>query len=95
MFMEYNLEQHHAFLTPIVYECLHKLLQQIQEHQDQTTFETWIELIEMLQNKDISVTYAFNAFMNNIHMKPFYEEYWISIFTMFIKYENNTIAGNK
>lgn len=93
--MEYNLEQHRTFLTPIVYECLQKLLQQIQEHQDQTTFETWLELIEMLQNKDISVTYAFNAFMNKIHMKPFYEEYWINIFTMFIKYENNTIVGNK
>lgn len=93
--MEYNLYQHRTFLTPIVYECLQQLFQQIQQHQDHTTFEKWKELIGLLQQKDISVTYAFNVFMNEIHTKPFYEEYWISIFTMFIKYENNTIVGNK
>lgn len=93
--MEYNLEQHRAFFTPIVYECMEQLLQQIQQHQDYTTFEVWKELIELLQQKEISITYSFNVFMNKINMKPFYEEYWISIYTMFIKYENNMIAGNK
>jgi hypothetical protein len=95
MSMEYNLEQHRAFFTPIVYECMEQLLQQIQHHQDYTTFEVWKELIELLQQKEISITYSFNVFMNKINMKPFYEEYWISIYTMFIKYENNVIVGNK
>jgi hypothetical protein len=92
--MDYNIIQHRNFLTPIVYECLQKLLYQIQQNKDDTTFESWKELIEMLQNKDNSVTYAFNVFMNKIHNKRFYEEYWINIFAMFIKYENNIIVKN-
>ena len=92
--MDYQLEQHRDFLTPTVYSCLHMLLQQIQQFNDENTFNKWKDLIVVLLNRNNSITSAFNVFMNRLYGEPHYEEYLISIYTMFIKYENSTYVRN-
>jgi len=92
--MDYQLEQHRDFLTPSVYTCVNRLLQQIQQFNDENTFNKWKELIVVLLDRNHSITDAFNRFMNRIYGEPHYEEYLISIYTMFIKYENSSYIRN-
>lgn len=92
--MDYQLEQHRDFLTPVVYTCLQMLLQKIQQFNDENTFNKWKALIVVLLDRNNSITSAFNGFMNRIYGEPHYEEYLISIYMMFIKYENSTYVRN-
>ena len=50
--MNYHLEQHRDFLTPAVYSCLHMLLQQIQQFNDENTFDKWKALIVVLLDRN-------------------------------------------
>jgi len=92
--MDYQLEQHRDFLTPVVFTCLQGLLQQIQQFNDENTFNKWKKLIIVLLDRNHSITSAFNAFMIEIKDEQHSDKYMISIYTMFIKYENSTYVRN-
>jgi effector-binding domain-containing protein len=92
--MNYHLEQHRDFLTPVVFTCLQGLLQQIQQFNDENTFNKWKKLITVLLDRNYSITSAFNAFMNEIKGEQHSDKYMISIYMMFIKYENSMFVRN-
>jgi len=92
--MDYHLEQHRDFLTPVVFICLQGLLQQIQQFNDENTFNKWKKLIIVLLDRNHSITSAFNAFMNEIKGEQHSDKYMISIYMMFIKYENSMFIRN-
>jgi len=92
--MDYQLEQHRDFLTPVVFTCLQGLLQQIQQFNDENTFNKWKKLITVLLDRNYSITSAFNAFMNEIKGEQHSDKYMISIYMMFIKYENSMFVRN-
>ena len=54
--MDYHLEQHRDFLTPAVYSCLHILLQQIQQFNDENTFNK-IAMREQVDNPFVKKTH--------------------------------------
>jgi hypothetical protein len=92
--MNYHLEQHRDFLTPVVFTCLQGLLQQIQQFNDENTFNKWKKLIIVLLDRNHSITSAFNAFMIEIKDEQHSDKYMISIYMMFIKYENSMFVRN-